>query len=169
VVARPARRREGRRIDVQAIGPASVARLRTHPNKEVSQRANAMLDQLLGPALKAKNEAIAKLTPEVEKPGNAAKGKVLFTATCAICHKLDNLGVDIGPALTGMGAHGPPNCSSTSSTRIGEVDPSFAAWNIETKNGQSYAGIIARENPASVVLKSLAGNRRSRRAISRAR
>jgi len=145
------------KIDLTPLGPASLGRLRTHPNKEVAQRSNAMLDELLGPAIKAKNDVIAKLTPEVEKPGDAAKGKTLFTTTCAICHKLDDIGADIGPALTGMGAHGPAELLISIVDPNREVDPSFTTWNIETKNGQIYAGIISRENPATIAMKSLAG------------
>ena len=38
-----------------------------------------------------------------------------------------------------------------------EVDPSFTQWNIETKDGGIFAGVIASENPASITMKSLAG------------
>ena len=69
------------------LGPANVARLRTHPNRQVARQAASLLDTL-SPAGKAKNEIIAALTPEIEKPGDAEKGKVLFTGTCSTCHKL---------------------------------------------------------------------------------
>ena len=148
---------KSKQVDVTTLGPSNLARLRTHPDKAVSQRANAVLDELLGPTLKAKNEAIAKLTPIVEQAGDAGKGKALFTATCATCHKLDELGADIGPLLTGMGAHGPAELLVAIVDPNREVDPSYTAWNIETKNGQLHSGILARENPATITLKSLAG------------
>jgi putative membrane-bound dehydrogenase-like protein len=148
---------KSKQVDVTTLGPSNLARLRTHPDKTVSQRANGVLDELLGPTLKAKNEAIAKLTPIVEQAGDAGKGKALFTATCATCHKLDELGADIGPLLTGMGAHGPAELLVAIVDPNREVDPSYTAWNIETKNGQLHSGILARENPASITLKSLAG------------
>ena len=47
-------------VDVSAIGPANLARLRTHADKKVAERAGGVLDQILGPAMKAKNEAIAE-------------------------------------------------------------------------------------------------------------
>ena len=69
------------------LGPANVARLRTHPNRQVARQAASLLDTL-SPAGKAKSDIIAALTPEIEKPGDAAKGKDLFTGTCSTCHKL---------------------------------------------------------------------------------
>src|SRR4029078_13389454 len=89
----------------QDPGPSNVARPRTHPNKQVATRANKMLEKL-SPTTVAKNQLIAQLAPEVEKPGDAAKGK-LFFAACAVCHKLRAIGAAVGPPLDGMGAHGP--------------------------------------------------------------
>jgi putative heme-binding domain-containing protein len=148
---------KAKKVDVAGIGPANLARLRTHPDPSVSKNANAVLDELLGPAMKAKNEVIAKFTPIVEQPGNAENGKALFTAACATCHKLGDLGADIAPVLTGMGAHGPAELLVHIVDPNREVDPSFVAWNIETKDGNLHAGIIARENPTSLLMKSLAG------------
>ena len=146
-----------KKVDITGLGPANLARLRTFPDKAVSARANAVLDELLGPAMKAKNEVIAKLSAEVGKPGDAAKGKVLFAQACAICHQFGEVGADVGPGLTGMGAHGPAELLTAIVDPNREVDPSFVAWNIETKDGAFHSGVIARENPSSLVLKSLAG------------
>ncbi|MDB6150141.1 MAG: hypothetical protein JWQ44_1589, partial [Chthoniobacter sp.] len=148
---------QAKTLDVSGVGPANLARLRTHPDKNVAQRSGAVLDEILGPAMKAKNEAIARLTPAVEKPGNVANGKTLFAATCATCHKFGEIGVNIGPGLTGMGAHGPAELLTAIVDPNREVDPTFVTWNIETNDGQLYSGVIESENPSSITLKSLAG------------
>jgi putative membrane-bound dehydrogenase-like protein len=148
---------KSKQADASGLGPANLARLRTHPDRGVAERANEVLNELMGPALKAKGESIAKLLPVVEQPGDAVKGKALFTAACATCHKLGDLGADIGPALTGMGTHGPAELLTAIIDPNREVDPSFVAWNIETKDGKFLSGVIARENPATVLVKSLAG------------
>ena len=145
------------RVDAALIGPVNVGRLRTHPDKGVASRANAMLDKLLGPAARAKNDLIARLAPEVEKPGDAARGKQIFASACAVCHKLGDAGAEVGPALTGMGAHGPAELLVHIIDPNREVDPSFVTWNLETKDGQFHSGIIVRENPGAVTLKGPAG------------
>ncbi len=143
-----------KKIDPATFGPANVYRLRTHPAREVAERANAMKDEL-NPNEKAKNEIIAALASVVRQPGNLANGKTMFTVSCATCHKLDGQGSDIGPDLTGMGSHGPEELLVHIVDPNREVDPSFHAWNIETTDGQFYAGIIARQNNAAVLLRNI--------------
>ncbi|WP_395749279.1 PVC-type heme-binding CxxCH protein [Prosthecobacter sp.] len=146
------------KIDPKDIGPGNIARLRTHPNKQVAKQANAMIDKL-NPNAKAKNELLAQLTPEVEKPGDAVKGKLMFTAACAVCHKLGDVGLrDVGPQLTGMGAHGPAELLVHIVDPNREVDPSFWAWNITTKKGETLAGVITTENQASLTLRNQGGD-----------
>ena len=146
------------KVDAKVFGPSNVARLRTHPNKQIAKQANAMLDKLVSPATKEKNAIIAKLTPEVEKPGNAANGKILFTGTCATCHKLGDIGKDVAPPLAGMGAHGPAELLIHVIDPNREVDPSFYQWNITKKNGDVLVGVVAQENQASLTLKNQAGD-----------
>ena len=145
------------KVDPKDIGPGNVARLRTHPNKNVAKQANAMMEKL-NPGAKAKNEIIAKLTPEVEKPGNLTNGKAMFTAACAVCHKLGDIGKDVAPPLVGMGAHGPAELLVHIVDPNREVDPSFWAWNVTKKNGDVHVGVITSENAASINLRNQGGD-----------
>ena len=141
------------------LGPANVARLRTHPNRQVALQAAALLDAL-SPAAKAKGDIVAALLPEVEKPGDAAKGKALFTGACSSCHKLGDLGKsEAGPPLNGMGTHGRAELLAHIVDPNREVDPSFWQWNVTTRKGETLVGVIASENAASLTLRS-AGRRR---------
>jgi len=139
------------------LGPANVHRLRLHPNATVAKRANGIMDKLRGPEAKEKAALIAKFTPEVEKPGNVAKGRELYTANCATCHQLGQLGIVVGPNLTGMGAHGPAELLGQILDPNKEVDIAYVATSIETKDGEIYDGIVTRENPNLVELRNAAG------------
>jgi putative heme-binding domain-containing protein len=142
-------------IDRAIFAPGDVARLRSHPNKQIAKRAN----DLFKVNNAAKDAIIAKLVPEVEKPGNAAQGKMLFTAACAICHKLGDIGVAVGPPLDGMGAHGPAELLVHIVDPNREVDPSFWAFNITTKKGETLVGVVTSENSATVTLATQVGLR----------
>ena len=98
-----------------------------------------MLDAL-SPGAKAKGDIIATLTPEVEKPGDAVKGKALFTGTCSACHRIGDVGkAEVGPPLNGIGAHGRADLLAQIIDPNREVDPSYWQWNVTTKAGETPA------------------------------
>ena len=149
--------KEGR-ITPAALGPANVARLRTHANRQVAMAAAAVLDTL-SPAAKAKSDIVAALLPEIEKPGDAANGRVLFTGACSTCHKLGAIGKsEAGPPLDGMGVHGRAELLTHIVDPNREVDPSFWQWNVTTRKGETLVGVIASENAGAITLRSAAGD-----------
>ena len=149
---------EGGTVDPKDIGPGNVARLRSHPDKAVAARANALLDKLM-PGAKEKAEIIAKFLPEVTKPGNAANGKAMYAAACAVCHKFGDAGnIEAGPTLTGMGSHGAAELLVHIIDPNREVDPTYWQWNITTKKGETLAGVITTENNASLTLRNQGGD-----------
>jgi len=145
------------KISLTTLGPAAVHRLRAHSNKEVALRAGEVIDEIRGPEIKEKDTLIAKLLPEVQRPGNAENGRQLFTQNCATCHKFNGQGSDLAPDLTGMGAHGPAELLTHVLDPNRVVEPNFVAQSVETKDGQVFDGIVARENQASVVLRNAQG------------
>ncbi len=153
---------ESGKIDASAFGPANLHRLRLHPDAAVASRANVVIDKVRGPETKQKDELIAKLMPVVSKAGSADKGKEVFTKNCSTCHKLGDIGRDVGPPLVGIGTHGPDHLLTQILDPNREVDPSFSAWAIQTNDGESYDGIIARENKSAVTLRNAAGEQEIR-------
>jgi putative membrane-bound dehydrogenase-like protein len=145
-------------ITPAALGPANLARLRTHPDRGVAAEAGALLDKLTESA-RLKSDLIASLLPEVEKPGDSAKGKVLFTAACASCHKLGDVGKsEVGPPLNGMGVRPRAELLTSIVDPNREVDPSFWQWNVTTKRGETLVGVVASENASGLTLRSASGD-----------
>ena len=145
-------------VDIVKLGPARQHRLRTHPDLAVAKRAGQVIDELKGPEAKEKDAIIAKLSPEVVKPGNLENGKKLFTAQCAACHVYKDEGRNLAPSLTGMGAHGPADLLVHIVDPNRLVEPNFVSTAIETKDDQSFDGIIERENASEVVLRNAAAD-----------
>jgi putative membrane-bound dehydrogenase-like protein len=146
---------ENGKVAKTSFSPGDQARLRAHPNKALAKRALALfsIDN------RAKDAIIAKLAPEVEKPGDAAKGKMLFGAACAVCHKLGDMGAAVGPPLDGMGAHGPAELLVHIVDPNREVDPSFWAIQVTTRKGELVQGVVTSENNSTLTLATQAGKR----------
>jgi putative membrane-bound dehydrogenase-like protein len=146
------------KVTLANLGPSSIHRLRTHSDKAVATRAGEVIDELRGPEVKEKNALLVKLVPEVEKPGgNVENGKKLFTQNCIVCHRFNGEGKEVGPELTGMGAHGPAELLTAIIDPNREVDPSFTAWSFETKEDETYDGVIVSENKTAVTLRNNSG------------
>ena len=148
---------EAGRITLAQLGPGNVARLRTHPRRQTAERAATLIDRLT-PNARERAAALAALAPEVEKPGDAAKGKTLFTGACATCHKLGDLGKDVGPPLNGMGVHARSELLNHIIDPNREVDPSYWQWNVTTKSGETVIGVIASESATGITLRSASGD-----------
>jgi putative membrane-bound dehydrogenase-like protein len=145
---------EQKKIDLGAVGPVGTHRLRTHPEKAVADRANAVIDAIRGPEMKEKDALIAQFKGAVEETPNVEKGKLLFTQNCATCHRFKGEGRDVAPDLTGMGAHGLQDLLVHILDPNRVVEPNFITVSIETKDDLSYDGIVARENKSSIVLRN---------------
>jgi putative membrane-bound dehydrogenase-like protein len=146
------------KVVLTSLTPTDVHRLRTHADSAVATRANEVIDELRGPELKEKNAMIAKLTPEVEKPGNVENGHKAFVQNCAVCHTFNGEGKQLAPDLTGMGAHGAAELLVHILDPNRMVEENYMATSIETKDGDTYDGIVSRENRSSVVLRNATGD-----------
>jgi putative membrane-bound dehydrogenase-like protein len=149
---------KAKKVSPADVGPANLARLRTHPTRKVAAEAAAILDALR-PETKQKDELIAKLLPAVAQPGNVANGRLIFTGACSICHKLGDLGLrDVGTPLAGIGAKGPAELLTHIVDPNRQVEPNYWQWNITTKQGETLVGVIANENSTSLTLRNQGGD-----------
>ena len=145
------------RLTAADLGPANVDRLRTHPVRGVANEAATVL---AAGTKSAKDDVIAQLLPEVQKPGgNVANGKMLFVAACSACHKFGDLGLrDVGPPLAGIGAHPVAELLAHIVDPNRQVEPNFTQWNVTTKKGETFVGVLASENNAAIVLRNQGGD-----------
>ena len=146
------------RISPSALGPANIARLRTHPTTRVAREALVVLGAT-NTSTKEKDDVIAKLLPEIQKPGDVANGRTLFAAACAICHKLGDVGLrDVGPPLAGIGARTAAELLTSIVDPNRQVEPNFWQWNITTKKGETFSGVIVSESTAALIVRNQGGD-----------
>ena len=148
---------EAKSLSALQLGPMQVSQLVRHPDEAVAKRAVAVLAKLNAGSSPAKDDIVSKLRAEVEKPGDAAKGKELFVAVCQTCHKVGNVGNDFGPNLQGIGSHPPAEMLVHIVDPNRMVDDEHRTWNFKMKDGTQYSALIGSENPTFVKLKLPAG------------
>jgi putative heme-binding domain-containing protein len=91
--------------------------------------------------------------------GDAAKGKVQFTARCAICHSLFGEGGKIGPDLTGYDRSNADFWLDNLFMPSMEIREGFGAYIVRTKGGQILSGLMDAQDASGIVIKDMAGNK----------
>ena len=149
---------ESKSIAAADLGPQKMHRLRNHPDAAVSERATKLFASLAGASNAKINELIAKLLPEVDKPGDRAHGKEVFKQNCATCHTAFGEGAKVGPDISGMGTHGARDLLPIILDPNRTVEAAYAEWAITTKDERNVAGVLVREGKDSVLLRSSSGD-----------
>ena len=141
------------------LGPQKVHRLRTHPDGGVAQRATKAFERLAGASNAGIDALIAKLLPEVDRPGgDRVNGKEVFEKNCANCHTAFGSGGKVGPELTGIGAHGAGDLLPIILDPNRAVEAAYAEWIVTTQDERSFAGVLVRDTEDGVVLRSTSGD-----------
>jgi putative heme-binding domain-containing protein len=104
-----------------------------------------------------RQEVIARYQAALSLKGDAARGKQVFVATCAACHRAGDIGRDVGPNLATIRAWNPDQVLINILDPNREVAPNFVSYTVETKDGRTLDGLIAEESAASLTLKRAEG------------
>jgi putative membrane-bound dehydrogenase-like protein len=146
---------EQQALQPQDLGPRLLHRLRYHPKDALAQRAKTLLTSTTNTAVA---QQLAQLLPLVSAPGNPERGAELFAEHCGTCHVFEGRGAEVGPNLTGMGAHGIEELLGIVLDPNREVDPAYVEFVAETVEGTTVTGIMVRETDEAVVLRNTGGD-----------
>ena len=148
---------EAKSLSPMQLGTLQSSQLTRHPDEAISKRATALFLKFDAGTNSSKDEVIAKLRAEVDKPGDIAKGKEIFVGACQTCHMIGKVGNDFGPNLQGIGSHPATELLVHIVDPNRMVDDEHRTWNIKLKDGTAYSALIGSENPVAMKLKMPAG------------
>lgn len=86
------------------------------------------------------------------RPGSFARGKAVFEAQCAKCHKFDGAGAEVGPPLDGAGRDVEYLLANVLDPNRVIGSPYFIRQ-VNTLDGQVVQGVLAAEDDQSLTLK----------------
>src|SRR5262249_18459833 len=133
------------------IESARREQLRKHPDAELRKRATSLL---AGQAEPSRQKIIDDYRPALDLKGEAKKGKDVFKRVCSTCHKLENVGTEVGPDLLSALRNKTPEVLIVDILDPSrDVDPRYINYLVTTKAGRSLTGLIAVETPASVTVR----------------
>ncbi len=132
------------------LDPVKLKLLAEHRNSTIRTRANKLL---VNSQLGRRSDVVDSYRGVLERKGDAERGKQIFTKTCAACHKVQNVGNDIGPNLAAMKARGPEAILLNVLDPNREVNPQYLNYAVLTADGRQLTGLIAAETATSITLR----------------
>ncbi|MSR56357.1 MAG: c-type cytochrome [Planctomycetaceae bacterium] len=137
-------------IPAADVEPGRVKLLSAHSDPAVREEAKLLGDRL---KLGRRQEVLEAYKSSLTLTGNSAKGKLHFQKICAVCHRLENFGTEIGPNLATVQNRGAETIWLNMLDPNREVNPQFVNYLALLTDGKTISGLIAAETATSVTLK----------------
>lgn len=141
-------------VKPEALSAAQVQALIKHKSPEVAAAAKTALASVIPPS---REEVTAKFKPAIAAKGDAQKGQVQYMTRCVACHKAGALGLAVGPDLITVKTKGREALLEAILQPHKEVASQFIAYTVNTKDGQTFSGIITNDTASSMTLKMMGG------------
>jgi putative membrane-bound dehydrogenase-like protein len=133
------------------LEPARLDQIRRYPDAKLRQRA---LKLLAGQAAPDRKQVLGNYQTVLQLKPDIGKGKMVFKRVCSTCHRLENQGVEVGPDLLSALRNKTPDTLLVDILDPSrEVDPRFLNYQVTTKAGRVFTGMIAAETASSITLR----------------
>src|SRR5262249_32575744 len=140
---------EKNRIPRSDIAADQWSQLKTNPDRALARRAERLMET--GNAISAdREEIVKKLLPLAKEKGDPARGKEIFTTTCAVCHTFNGQGGKVGPDLSGIVARDRSEILTDILDPNRSVEANYRLWNVTTKDGETLSGRLETETQTTV-------------------
>ncbi len=136
------------------LSASQVQALANHKTAALAKRAKTVLAAVIPPS---REEVAAKFAGAVGLGGDAARGKAQYQGRCMICHRANGEGMELGPDLVSVKTRGRDGLLAAILDPHKEVAPQYIAYEVNTKDGNAYLGMITRDDATSLALKIMGG------------
>lgn len=148
-------------IDAGTIKPAEIPHVRRNAlvrsaNAAVKERSVAMFRSLI----ESRQKVVDKYRDALPNlKSDFAKGEAVFRRECQACHRVNNIGTEIGPSLATIRHRAPEEVLLHILDPNREVGPNFVAYAVETNDGRVLTGLIVEDTASSITLIRTTGTR----------
>jgi putative membrane-bound dehydrogenase-like protein len=137
------------------LNVARVSQLQRHGDEGVRKRAKTLFAEMTSD----RQKIVSSYHDAASRPGNVARGQQVFRRVCSGCHRIGDIGSEVGPDLVNLGGRLTkgylltqildPNAS---------IAPGYEEYIIETAEGGTVSGILAEDSATSVTLRRKEGH-----------
>jgi uncharacterized protein len=124
--------------------------LLNHPDRAIARRAGELMKTRGAMVASNRQALVDEWMPVTEMKGELENGVAMYKKHCAQCHKHGEIGVAIGPNLTGMAVHPKPEILMNVLDPSRSVENNFRTYQILTTDGTVLTGMLAGESANSI-------------------
>jgi putative heme-binding domain-containing protein len=132
------------------VDPARLQLLQGHPDAKLRARAAKVFGST---QLPRRQEVVAAYQQALKLKGDSVRGKALFKKECSACHRLENVGNDVGADLSTIRNRGSDAIILNILDPNREVLPQFLTYVVVTDAGRTLTGMITAESATSITLR----------------
>ena len=139
---------ESGQLTTRDLDPSTIQRLKTYADGAVRERAA----KALAASGSTRSEVLEAYQTALELEGNVDHGRALFRKHCAVCHRREGYGTEVGADLATVITRTPEALLVNVLDPNREVDPKFIQYNIVTVDGLAHSGVVSAETASTVTL-----------------
>src|SRR5205085_3047518 len=114
--------------------------------------------KLFAAAISPDREKVLAAYQEVLKlTGDTGHGRAVFAKSCSACHKLGDVGHEVGPDLAQLQNKSPAYLLQEVLDPNRNVDSRYVEYRAFTKAGREFAGLLHAESATSITLRAQEG------------
>jgi len=144
---------EAGRVATGEIGAAQRNILLSHRDPETRRRAQTAFSHVEH----SRQKVVDDYRPALHLKGNPVAGKAVFTRVCALCHRLGDVGVELGPMLAALKEKNPETLLISILDPNRAFESRYASFTVATKDGRLVTGLVTSETANSVTLRRQEG------------
>lgn len=145
---------EAGKVAASSLSPAGRSQLLRFHNEEIRQRAKTLFANL---SRDDRKKVLDAYRAALRMPGNVDRGRDVFKQFCSKCHKIGNVGFEVGPDLASLTNRTREDLLRQILDPNAYVAPGYEAYLVETTDGRLITGVIAKETETTVVLRRSEG------------
>lgn len=140
---------DAKTVPASVLNSTQVKQLREHRDAGVRATAQRVLSATLE---SSRQQAIETFAAALSFKGDATHGHKIYEQLCSSCHRASGEGYWLGPDLVTVKTTGKEKLLNNILDPNAEVRPEYAAYSVETRDDESYLGLVANQTASSLTL-----------------
>ncbi|RMF40611.1 MAG: hypothetical protein D6753_11405 [Planctomycetota bacterium] len=143
-------------IAPRQLGSSAIERLAARTRGPLADRLRAIVRSLSNTN---RAEVVARYRSALELHGDPSAGRAVFQQYCASCHRIGEIGTQVGPDISDSRTKTPEQLLVAILDPNAAIDNAFFRYTVLTADDQVIEGLIAEETPDAVVVVQQDGRR----------